>query len=350
MSTVRIVPFLLSAVTILAAIFAAVWFLAAQPSANGQTERPIPPAPIQKCMNLSNAMEAPEEGLWGYTIRQQDLVTIKSAGFDTVRMPVKWRTVERTGEPYRLDPDKLARADQIIMDALALDLKIIINMHHYNALNEDPGAHEPRLIAIWTQLAEHYADWPEDLIFEIINEPNSKMTLSRVDRINRRILEIIRETNPERWVIYGTGQWGTLDGMLKSKPPYDPRAMITFHYYSPFEFTHQGASFLEEPRPTGATWGTAAERAEIASEFANAARFRDKTGMPLLLGEFGVYADVPLSQRTDWTAFTRQQAEANGFGWCHWGFASAFRTYDQDSDAWISPLREALIPSSPPLQ
>jgi len=350
MSIPRFLTFLLSAAAILGSILAAVWILALQTPANSQTLRTIASPPVQKCMNLSNALEAPSEGLWGYTIRQKDLITIKSAGFDTVRMPVKWVTSPIPGNPYALDPAKLARADQIIMDALALDLKIIINMHHYNALNEAPREHEPRLEAIWMQLAAHYADWPEGLIFEIINEPHSKMTIKRVDALNRRILALIRQTNPDRWVIYGTGQWGTLDGMLKSKPPYDPRAMIGFHYYSPFDFTHQGAPFLEDAPQTGTTWGTEPERREIASEFADAARFRDKLGMPLLLGEFGVYADVPLEQRADWTAFTRQQAEANGFGWCHWGFASAFRSYDQEAEAWISPLREALIPSLHPLQ
>ena len=50
----------------------------------------VPDSPVDRCMNLGGALEAPNEGDWGYTIRAEDLETIKAAGFDTVRLPVRW--------------------------------------------------------------------------------------------------------------------------------------------------------------------------------------------------------------------------------------------------------------------
>ncbi len=302
-----------------------------------------PATPVERCMNLSGALEAPEEGLWGYSIRQVDLYRLKAQGFDTVRLPVRWKLFEH-GQDFFIDPIQLSRVGEVIEHAHAAGLKVILNAHHYNELNEDPDTHEPRLEAIWRQLSEHFRDAPPELIFELINEPHSKMTIQRTDALNRRLLEIVRTAHPDRWVLYGTAHWGTLEGMLKSDPPYDPKAMIGFHYYEPFNFTHQGAFFVDPPLPTGVTWGSVPDRQKIRSDFASAARFRDHSGMALILGEFGVYEHVPLDLRAKWTEFVRIEAEAAGFGWCHWGFATTFKTYDLDTEAWISPILQALIP------
>lgn len=328
----------LIALIAVAAIFASlVW-----PKADAEVSY-IPASPVQRCMNMSNALEAPEEGLWGYTILEKDLIRIKAAGFDTVRVPVRWKLFE-TASGLHIDPVQLIRVSQVIEQARFAGLKVILNAHHYNELNEDPDTHEPRLEAVWRKLSDYFAGAPSDLIFELINEPHTKMTTARTDALNRRLLSIVREKHPDRWVLYGTAEWGSLYGMLESNPTYDPKAIIGFHYYEPYEFTHQGASFVNPPPPTGVTWGTQKDRAALAEHFRDAAEFRDRHGMPLLLGEFGVYEDVPLNLRADWTETVRSEAEAAGFGWCYWGFASAFKSYDPSQRDWIAPMLRALIP------
>lgn len=304
---------------------------------------PMQASPVQRCMNLSGALEAPTEGLWGYSIRDRDLKELKARGFDTVRLPVRWQIL-RTENGLMVSPEQLSRVDEVITQAHAVQLNVILNAHHYNALNEDPDTHEPRLEWLWKELSQHYSDAPQSLIFEFINEPHSEMTIRRTDVLNRRLLAIVRETHPERWVLYGTAHWGTLEGMLKSDPPFDERAMIGFHYYEPFNFTHQGAFFVDPPPPTGVTWGSESDRASLKRDMAKAAQFRDRRGMPLLLGEFGVYEQVPLGLRADWTRSVRTEAESAGIGWCHWGFATTFKSYDLAREDWIYSILGALIP------
>lgn len=330
-------PALTALITVLGVTVFFLW-----PKADAEVSQ-IPASPVQRCMNLSNALEAPTEGLWGYTIREADLIRLKKQGFDTVRMPVRWQLID-TPNGLEISPAQLRRVDEVLLQAKAAGLQVILNAHHYNELNEDPDTHEPRLEVIWQQLASRYANAPKELIFELINEPYSGMTIKRTDALNQRLLSIVRASNPDRWVLYGTAHWGTLEGMLKSKPGFDPKAMIGFHYYDPFEFTHQGATFVDPPPPTGVRWGSAQDRKTLAADFAKAAQFRDRAGMPLILGEFGVYADVPITLRADWTGTARAEAEAAGFGWCHWGFASAFKSYDQDLEDWLYPMLRALIP------
>ena len=41
-------------------------------------------------VNLGNALEAPVEGEWGVTLREEYFRLIREAGFDAVRIPIRW--------------------------------------------------------------------------------------------------------------------------------------------------------------------------------------------------------------------------------------------------------------------
>ena len=86
---------------------------------------------IQRCINLGNALEAPNEGDWGFIIRQSDLETIAEAGFDTVRIPIRWSAHADTEFPYTIDRDFFARIDEVVGWALEAELQVIIDLHHY---------------------------------------------------------------------------------------------------------------------------------------------------------------------------------------------------------------------------
>jgi endoglucanase len=313
------------------------------PIGGGPLAPPAPPSPVQRCINLSNALEGPTEGAWGYVIRFDHIDTIAAAGFDTVRVPMRWSAHAGTKRPYRLDAAFLARSDAVIDYALSKGLKVIINVHHYEEINRDPEAHEARLAAIWSQLSAHYASYPETLIFELLNEPNSEMTVERTDALNYKLLRGIRRSQPDRWVILATADWGGLRGLLASRPRAGHRTILTFHYYDPFDFTHQGAHFVNPPLATGKRWGEAAQKAMVVSDFQKVSDFRKHFRRPVLLGEFGVYETVPMEQRADWVEHVRREAEKAGVGWCHWGFTATFNAYDDKQETWIEPIRAALL-------
>ena len=298
--------------------------------------------PINRCMNLGSALEASFEGEWGYVVRRADLVRLKEAGFDTVRLPVRWSAHTGASAPFDIDPDLFARVDEIVSWAEEIGLKIIVNVHHFDALNEDPDTHEPRLEAIWDQIATHYAGASEHLIFETLNEPHTNMTIERTDIMNRRLLDRIRADHPDRWIILGTAFWGNLSGLEASDPPYDPRAMLTYHEYSPFEFTHQGASWADA-KDTGIRWGTRKDVAEMLTELDKAVMVQNRKGMPVFVGEFGVYQGVPMEQRARWTRTLRQGMEARGLAWCHWDYAGSLNVYDVEREAWLPDLKAALL-------
>lgn len=309
-----------------------------------QARKPVAQSPIKKCMNLGGALESERrEGEWGYTIRKEDMQRLKADGFDTVRVPVRWTARMGSAPPYAIDTDFLGRVDEVVRWAGETGLNIIINVHHYTELNERPDVHEARLEALWDQLAYHYATAPDFVIFETINEPYDAMTVRRTDALNKRLLDRIRQDNPDRWVILGTANWGNLDGLRKSSPPYDPRAILTYHDYSPFEFTHQGAFWAEPVRPTGVRWGSRKDIANMASDLDKALEAQNRHGMPVFVGEFGVYEEVPAEQRARWTRAMREGLESRGLGWCYWDYATTLKAYDQSKEAWLPEIRAALL-------
>ncbi|MEO1305602.1 MAG: glycoside hydrolase family 5 protein [Pseudomonadota bacterium] len=319
-------------------------------SACGQTQLeraatnalPISEPPIARCMNLGNALEAPQEGDWGYTVRREDLVRLQIAGFDSVRLPVNWSEHTRKNAPYEISRDMLARVDEIIGWANEIGLKIIVNVHHYEDLNNLPDVHEPRLEAIWDQLSAHFARAPPTLIFETINEPHTNMSVARTDALNTRILARIRQNHPDRWVIWGTAEWGSLDGLEAALPQHDPRIMLTYHEYAPYHFTHQGAPWGNVPQ-TRIQWGTRRDVSRMMQNLDKAVAVQTRTRMPVFVGEFGVYDGVPIEQRARWVRTLREGLEERGLAWCHWDFAGSLHAYNLEQEKWIPEIKAALL-------
>ncbi|MEM1105233.1 MAG: glycoside hydrolase family 5 protein [Pseudomonadota bacterium] len=312
-----------------------------------EAERPalsaVPQSPITRCMNLSNALEAPVEGAWGYRVRAQDLVALSEAGFDTVRLPVKVSAHTGPAPEFLIAPQLLDRLDTVIGQALAAGLNIILDVHHFDEIYDDPDAETPHLEAIWRQLGARYAGAPEGLIFEVLNEPRGALTPARTAALNRALLAQIRQTNPGRWVILSPSDWSSLPAWLGAEFPREAGVITSFHYYAPYEFTHQGASWLETPPIYSGAWGDdPGEIAEVRGDFARARQKALADGLPVLVGEFGAHVSNAPGERAAWLQAVRTASEAAGFGWCHWGFAAEFGAYDPALEAWRPGVLDAL--------
>jgi aryl-phospho-beta-D-glucosidase BglC (GH1 family) len=302
-------------------------------------------------INLGNALDAPREGEWGVVLEESYFQAIKEAGFDTIRLPVKWSSHASHSPPFTIDPKFFERVDWAIDQALSRGLNLVLDIHHYEEMDSRPDDHRARLVAIWDQIAAHYRDRPPALRFELLNEPHDQQTAAKWNAVLAEVLAVVRKTNPTRQVVVGPVAWNGISELKSLKLPEEDRNLIvTVHYYGPFNFTHQGAHWLDPKSrpPMGTRWtGTDEERRAIEREFDVAAAWSLKHRRPIFLGEFGAIDTADLESRARWTKFVAQAASERRFGWAYWEFCSGFGAYDKSKSAWIEPLRAALVPPTP---
>ena len=158
------------------------------------------------------------------------------------------------------------------------------------------------------------------------------------------VLASVREVDPDRLVVVGGADASSVAGLRQLELPADDRLAATVHYYEPFRFTHQGAGWLPGADAwLGATWGTAADRAAVTADLAEAVSWARDRSVPLYVGEFGVLAAADPASRLRWTAWVRHELERLGISWAYWDLATEFGAYDLERAAWDAELLDALL-------
>ena len=300
--------------------------------------------PIGRCVNTGNHLEAPTENGWGgKVLTDDDFTNIASAGFTTVRIPVRWDTHAETAAPYTVDAAYLRRVRHLVDAARAANLNVIINSHNFLALHANPDSNRERLAGLWRQIAATFADTPRDHVwFEIENEPHDKLDNSNLNATFAGALAAIRATNPDRPVIIGGGFWSGIDSLATLELPKDPNVVPTFHYYEPFDFTHQGATWVDPSPAVGRVYGTKDDRLRLTRDVRKISAYIARTGKTPFMGEMGAYEQVPLGQRVKYMTSVRQAFDKLGIGICAWGYTNTFPLYDHSKKMWVPGMREAM--------
>lgn len=315
---------------------------ACAPAANGQAPAPFP---MRRGVNLGNALEAPLEGEWGYRIEEAHLAAIAGAGFDGVRLPVRWD--QHMNPSGRVADAYMARVSEVVRWALDNGLKTQLDVHHYDAfIQSGPvSGRRSRFMSLWRQIADTFQGAPGDLMFEPLNEPNGEAWSGAALRdLQIEIVGLIRARHPNRWIVLGPGNWQNIDALRDWRPPEGENIAVSVHYYEPHAFTHQNAEWLGSDAPRyDREWGTSRDQNAVQSHISQAARWGRERGLAMQLGEFGVNRAVDLNQRAAWTRTVRDACEAEGMGWCAWDFAGAFPLWDRDGQRFIQPMLSALI-------
>lgn len=270
---------------------------------------------------------------------------LKEAGFQNVRINLHpFRHLQKTNA-WTLRPAWFQTLDWAVTQATAQGLQVILDFHEFNAMGEDPEGNRERFLAFWKQLAAHCQNAPNSVLFEILNEPNKKLTPALWNQYLRDALALIREKHPTRTVIVGPAFWNSVDRLPELELPANDRHLIvTVHYYKPMAFTHQGAPWTGEKDKSGITWGTEAERRAVRDDFAKVTAWSKANDRPIFLGEFGAYDRGPMESRVRYTDFVCRTAEAFGWSWAYWQFDSDFLLWDMKRDGWVEPILHALIP------
>ncbi len=326
-------------------------------------------------INLGNSWDSDgrDDAAWSNPIRDVDFAIIKAAGFNSVRIPVRWQ-YNSDYSTHTVDPERLAGVIEDINLAIANGLAVVVNFHHYVELNCAGGGHKDRgckydatkfeeeknhFLLLWAQVATAMNIFPDDMIvLEILNEP----VIPNVDLVNQLMLDaynVIRTHAPNKTIMFEALHGAKFYDIDKMKLPPDGNIIFSGHYYEPFQYSHQGNMHGNACRGDNAKSITASTD---LSSYATLAKqyYPDINGtdhVPLNMGEFGVAGgDVspcnwedgngPSSEgKAEWANAAAKAAISRGMSFHYWGFSytGGFDAYDPGSEKWHTGFPQALI-------
>lgn len=356
-------------------------FLPSNPPALVPLTNPHSPAHLaserfRRGVNLGDYLEAPAG--WGVTVAAGEFAQMRAEGFDHVRVPVAWHRHTGPGPDFIISSDFFGRVDFVVTNALASGLAVLINLHHFGEFDTNPVESTGKLLALWRQIATHYAPFPPTLALELLNEPHDRATTAVVNPIYPRVIAEIRPTNPHRTIFVEPGNWGNIDELKHLVlPPQDDNLIVSVHCYEPFRFTHQGASWagpdvkvrgIQFPGPPAeplvpdsalklnpwvSQWikdynTLPAEKnpsspAAFTSRLAFARAWSDHYGRPVHVGEFGCYTRADPESRARYYAAVRRALDEQKLGWAIWDWNANFRYWDKKHQQPMPGMRAALF-------
>ena len=251
----------------------------------------------------------------------------------------------------------LEHLDKAIALLLKHDLAVVLDLHDENKTGpEKDPAYQKTLITLWGALAGHWKKTdPERVFFELLNEPAFLKNPQGWLPLQEKLAAVVRRQAPNHTIVATWPYFSAVSGFSQIQPLKDKNVVYTFHVYDPFFFTHQGAGWTpdatvaqlrsvpypgEMPRCQGALgqaktpwvketlrsycrFGWNAEK--MKNHVGRAAAWGKKHGVPLWVGEFGVYP--PHAPREDLLMLyrdARSAFEAHGLGWALWAYDEGF--------------------------
>lgn len=301
---------------------------------------------FKKCINIGNALDAPKNQPWDVKMKFEYFDAIQDAGFDSVRIPVRFSDYAKNSENYILEEDFMKELDSYVNYAINKGLVVILDFHHFTEIMDEPEKYKKCFFSVWSQLGERYKDYSNKLVFELLNEPRHNLKGDIWNGLIDGAVKEIRKTNKDRTIIVGPDSDYSIYRLEALSLPKDKNIVVSFHYYEPSDFAFQGNVDIEGDFKNlkNISWNGSNEEMEyLKSRFEIAEKWADTNNVEIFLGEFGASKTVPAESRKLWTEAVRKEAERRGFGWAYWELCSGFGIYNPTTSTWNEDLLNALV-------
>ncbi|MBP6671605.1 MAG: cellulase family glycosylhydrolase [Bacteroidetes bacterium] len=338
--------------------------------------------PFKRGVNLSQWLQEPTARQVQFSkFTKKDFQNIKSLGCDVIRLPINMHGMTSGAPDYTIDPLLFDFLDAAVDWSEELGLHIILDNHSFDPAVSTSPLIGSTLVPVWKQMAQHFKDRSSLVYYEILNEPHG-ISDAVWNIIQRNVLDSIRTIDKKHTIIIGPAGWNSYAN-LDAMPDYpDTNLIYTFHFYDPFIFTHQGASWAEPslvplagvPFPYDAARMPSVPPAlagtYIAGELSNyqnngtaakiqntlniAVNFKNTRNVRIFCGEFGVYKPNSMNDdRVRWYQVVRSYLEQKGIAWTSWDYQGGFGLFKSNTSELFdydlnTPLLTAMGLTVPP--
>lgn len=298
------------------------------------------------------------ETAWGQPVTTKAMIdSVAAQGFNVLRVPITWEGKFGEGPDYTIDPDWLARVNEIVDYGIDNDMFVIINVHHeewHMPTYENEAAAQEILTALWAQIADHFKDYNEKLIFEGLNEPRLKGTPMEwnggndeardvINHWNAAFVETVRNSggnNKLRHLMVTPYAASSMDKVLNDfAVPDDDKVIVSIHAYLPYTFA------LADNAQATTEWSAdnPADTNDIDMLMANLKdRYLDK-GRAVIIGEMGTRNRMNTEARAECARYYSEAAHNAGIPICWWdnnafvGGGENFGLFDRKTFEWRYP-------------
>ncbi len=285
-----------------------------------------------------------------------EIALIAKLGLYHVRLCISPNFLYNPQAPTVVSNQHIKLLESAIHRFLQHNLAVIVDMHNTDKQDTENNAQwVAGYPTFWGVLASKLRNLdPNRVFFEILNEPVFQGREWQWYQLQDQCIAAIRKSAPNNTIIVTGADWGGIDGLLKLTPVADRNVVYSFHFYDPFTFTHQGATWAgpippllkgipypsspelvanalaQITNPEARAWVKqyGAERwdkAKLASRLDKALAYAHQNNVSLYCGEFGVYALVaPPASRSRWFHDFASVLKASGIGYAVWGWDDSF--------------------------
>jgi endoglucanase len=334
------------------------------------------PIPFTRGVNLTGWFQASgSEQILFTRYTRTDFEQIKSLGCDVIRLPINLHYMTGGAPDYIIDPLFYHFLDEAVNWATELNMHLILDNHTFDVTTDTDPNVGFILKKVWTQMAVHYNSSTDLIYYEILNEPHG-IADAQWNAIQQQVIDAIRMVDTTHYIVVGPANWNSYTNLDEMPVFTDSKLIYTFHFYDPFLFTHQGASWTDPsmeplsgvPFPFKAdsmpSFPASLKNTWIESEFDNysvtgtvahvkvlidqAVQFKISRNVRLFCGELGVF--MPNSSnyhRAFWYETVRKYLEEKGISWTTWDYHDAFGLFRKGSNELFNhdlnvPLLNAL--------
>lgn len=284
-------------------------------------------------------------------ISEPDFKKIALWGFDHVRIPIDYNVLENDNGCFK--NDGFSRIDWALEMCRIYKLNTVLDIHKTAGYSFDNYGEsesgffdnenlQERFYRLWEEIAKHYGQYSENVVFELLNEVTDKSYIDAWNRISNECIKRIRKIAPDTIILVGSYDNNSAPAVAELSQPFDDKVVYNFHCYEPLKFTHQGAYWTDAIKPDERLSFVESSINEDFFEelFAPAIEMANKHNTSLYCGEYGVIDIVSPEDTVKWFETINRVFEKHGISRCVWNYKEMDFGF---SDSRLDGIRNKLL-------